>query len=216
VISLTGFPHDVLPPAETLEAWIHVVRRAGQALRSARRLRRAEARSARDVLTGLPNRRAFERALRREVDRARRAGRGLGVALLDVDRFKHLNDTHGHDAGDRALAEVARRLAGALRDSDLVARWGGEEFAVLLPDLTQEGESEALAAVERARRAVGARPVVLGLGQPAVSVTISGGVAVGPGRDDQGAGLLHAADQALLKAKAAGRDRVLPGSALSA
>lgn len=209
VLSLTGFPHDRLPAPATLEAWVHLVRRAGQALRSARRLRRAEVRSARDALTGLPNRRAFERALARELERARRAQRGLGVAIVDVDRFKALNDGHGHDAGDRALAEVAQRLAGALRDTDLVARWGGEEFALLLPDLAPGGEAEAPAAVERARRAVSARPVSLGLGRPSVTVTISGGVVLGPGPSGDGPGLLHAADLALLEAKQAGRDRIL-------
>jgi diguanylate cyclase (GGDEF)-like protein len=193
---------------------VRIVRRAGQAQRSARRLRRAEARSSRDVLTGLPNRRAFERALKRELERARRGRRGLGVAILDVDRFKALNDTHGHDAGDRALAELAHRLAGALRDSDLVARWGGEEFALLMPDLTPGAGGEAWAAVERARRAVSARPIPLGLGLPSVTVTVSGGVAIGPGAtEEEGAALLRQADQALLRAKQEGRDRVLQAKA---
>ncbi len=209
VVSLTGFPRDTAPGDAALASWVDIASQAGRALHAARRLRRAEARSTRDALTLLPNRRAFERALKREVERARRGGRGLGVALLDVDRFKSINDAHGHPAGDRVLAEVAQRLASALRDSDLVARWGGEEFAVLLPDLGPGGLAEAFAAVERARRAVSARPIALGQGHPALTVTISGGVVAGPGPEGEGAHLVEAADEALLAAKQAGRNRVL-------
>lgn len=209
VVSLTGFPRDTAPNDEALASWVDIAAQAGRALHAARRLLRAEARSARDALTTLPNRRAFERALKREVERARRGGRGLGVALLDVDRFKSINDAHGHPAGDRVLAEVAQRLVSALRDSDLVSRWGGEEFAVLLPDLGPGGLAEALAAVERARRAVSARPIALGRGQASLTVTISGGVVTGPGPEGEGALLVHAADQALLAAKQAGRNRIL-------
>ncbi|MHC5009992.1 MAG: GGDEF domain-containing protein [Planctomycetota bacterium] len=183
--------------------------RAGQALRTARRLRRAESLSTTDELTGLPNRRAFERALRREVERASRAGNGLAVALFDVDHFKSINDRFGHPVGDRVLARVAETLAHAFRDSDLVARWGGEEFAILLPGWTGQARAEVLHVVDRARKSVGDRPARLGPGLPHARVTVSGGVACYPEDGKDGNGLVRAADDALLLAKEGGRDQVL-------
>jgi diguanylate cyclase (GGDEF)-like protein len=163
-----------------------------------------------DPLTGLPNRRAFERALAREVERARRSGSGLAVALLDLDRFKGINDRYGHPAGDRALIQTARRIHDALRETDMVARYGGEEFAILLPGISaEEGSAEALRGVERARSMVARTPLVLGPGLPPLSLTLSGGVALYPRDARDGPGLVRAADQALYRAKEGGRDRVL-------
>lgn len=209
VVSLTGFPGDRLPSPEEVRAWSRLALQAGRAMRAARRLRRAEASATRDALTGLPNRRAFTRALRREADRAQRAGRGMGLAVLDVDRFKRINDSLGHPAGDAVLREVAERLCSALRDTDLVARWGGEEFALLLPDLGADAEGEARVVAERARAAVAARPILAGAGHPGLVVTLSAGVAVGPVPGHGSAALLEAADRALLAAKQAGRNRLV-------
>jgi len=209
VVALTDLPDDALPTARALRRWLRMARRAGRALAASRRIEQAETLSATDELTGVPNRRAFERALHRELERARRAGTSLAVGLLDVDHFKTVNDRFGHPVGDRVLAQVARRLTSALRETDLVARWGGEEFAVLLTGLADGTAAEALTVLERARVAVGGRPLALGPGLPCPIVTISGGVAVLPQDGTDGATLVHKADAALYAAKRAGRNRVL-------
>jgi diguanylate cyclase (GGDEF)-like protein len=152
-----------------------------------------------DGLTGLPNQRTFRERLADEVSLARLHGRRLALALFDLDRFKRVNDTHGHEAGDRVLAETARRLAAEARRGELVARAGGEEFAWILPDTGGPG---AMAAAERALRAVSGTPFP-GVG----TLTMSGGVAA----LDEGADareLFRRADAALYRAKAAGRDTV--------
>lgn len=208
VLALTDLPDDALPGGATVRRWVRRARRAGQALSVARRIEQAESLSATDELTGLPNRRAFLRALHREIERARRAGDAVAVGLLDVDHFKAVNDRFGHPVGDRVLAQVARRLSGALRETDLVARFGGEEFAVLLTGLQDGTAAEALSVLERARAAVGGRPLALGPGLPCPVVTISGGVAVLPQDGLDGATLVHKADAALYAAKGAGRNQV--------
>ena len=155
-----------------------------------------------DPLTGLPNRRALDEELGRAVARAARAGTPLSAVVLDVDRFKQVNDAHGHAAGDLVLAAVAARAAAALRAGDLVARTGGEEFAVLLPgaDLARAAE-----VAERIRGAVAGEPVS-GPGW-ALSVTVSLGCAeLGPG--DDGRALLARADARLYEAKRSGRNCV--------
>lgn len=208
VVALTDLPDDTLPRDPALRRWLRMARRAGRALAASRRIEQAEVLSATDELTGLPNRRAFERALHRELERARRGGTPLAVGLVDVDHFKAFNDRFGHPVGDRVLAQVARRLTSALRETDLVARWGGEEFAVLLTGLADGTHAEALTVLDRARVAVGGRPLALGPGLPCPIVTISGGVAVLPADGSDGATLVHKADAALYAAKRAGRNQV--------
>lgn len=156
-----------------------------------------------DPLTDIANRRAFMRRLSEEVGRAKRTGKKLGLLLLDADRFKDINDTYGHPAGDAVLVGLAQLLKARARSYDLVARLGGEELAVLLPEITVEG---ARGAAERLREAIERGPV----GAPeGAKVTVSIGVALGPaGDDDDGIALLKRADQALYEAKAAGRNRV--------
>jgi diguanylate cyclase (GGDEF)-like protein/PAS domain S-box-containing protein len=156
-----------------------------------------------DHLTGLANRRAFFEAAAAELDRAARSGRPLSVALVDADRFKQINDGHGHAAGDAALRQLARNLEAGFRPSDTVARIGGEEFAVLL--LGSDAEA-AEAAAARLCQAVAARPVVVD-GQ-SIALTVSVGVAtLGDGAQDLDS-LLQRADAALYQAKSDGRNRV--------
>jgi len=156
-----------------------------------------------DELTGLANRRHGERQLEREIALAVRKGHDLGLARIDIDHFKTINDQHGHQAGDRVLAEVARRLGDAVRGGDLLARWGGDEFVAILPATERAG---ALRAAERMRAAVAESPV--GVEEIATPVTVSVGWAHWMG--DTPGDLLARADRALYAAKDAGRDRVFP------
>lgn len=155
----------------------------------------------RDELTGLPNRRAFEAALGEELERARRFGRGFGLVLTDVDRFKEVNDRLGHAAGDGVLREVARRLRTAIRSVDRLARFGGDEVALILPETTP---AEAAAVARRLVESVGREPFGDDL-----AVTVSAGVAVFPVDGGDRETLFRAADQALYAAKRAGRNRAL-------
>ncbi len=155
-----------------------------------------------DALTGLPNRRALDEALAREVARAERSGSPLAALALDVDHFKRVNDLHGHAAGDAVLAAVAARAASALRAGDLLARVGGEAFAARLPGADLPAAAEA---AERIRAAVGGAPIEAG--GRAVAVTVSVGcAALEPA--EPGPALLARADARLYAAKAGGRNRV--------
>lgn len=161
-----------------------------------------------DPLTGLLNRRAFLDAAGRQVAYAQRYSRQLSVVVADIDHFKTVNDRHGHAAGDRVIRDVAARLKSAARDTDLVARFGGEEFVVLL----MESDIAACAAyAERARALIETSPVDLdpsGGGVTRASVTISMGCAVFTGEDRDVQDAIDRADGALYSAKAAGRNRV--------
>jgi two-component system cell cycle response regulator len=165
----------------------------------------AEARrlSRTDELTGLANVRALHAALDREVERATRYHHPLALLMVDLDRFKGVNDRYGHQAGDAVLATVSRRLAGCVRDIDLVGRYGGEELAILLPETDADGAAVAAA---RACEVVRQTPVTAGPGV-AIPVTVSIGVAVLPVHAADVRSLVAAADQALYSAKRAGRDR---------
>jgi diguanylate cyclase (GGDEF)-like protein/PAS domain S-box-containing protein len=166
----------------------------------------------RDALTGLCNRRALERLLAEEIERARRKRRAFSVAMIDVDRFKQVNDDHGHQVGDEVLREVARRLRAALRATDRLGRFGGEEFLVLLPDAD---EHEGAIAAERLRAAVTALPVATAaLGWPELPITISVGVAA-LAEPASAHRLLADVDRALYRAKHEGRNRVILASTLA-
>lgn len=167
-----------------------------------------------DPLTGLFNRRYALPHLARIAERAAETGRGYAVMLLDLDRFKRVNDRYGHAAGDAVLVEVARRVKDSLRPVDLVARIGGEEFLVALPET---GFEQACATAERLRTLIEQRPVTLPGGAGEIGVTISVGLAFG--RDKTPAAgsadveaeinaLMEQADRALYGAKASGRNTV--------
>jgi diguanylate cyclase (GGDEF)-like protein len=158
----------------------------------------------RDSLTGLVNHGHFFQQLRAEHDRAARYGQDFAVILLDLDHFKSINDTFGHQTGDRALQAVAEVLRGSLRQSDLAARYGGEEFALLLPSTQLEG---AMALAERLRSAIAALKVVGPDHRPIGPITGSLGIAVYQ-KGDAPADTLERADCALYEAKHGGRDRV--------
>ncbi|MCW2986916.1 MAG: hypothetical protein JWR63_4486 [Conexibacter sp.] len=155
-----------------------------------------------DVLTGLANRRHADDVLRSTIASARRHDRTLCAVLIDIDRFKAVNDAHGHAAGDAVLREVAVRLADGLREEDLAARWGGEEFLLLLPD-----SPDATVVCERLRTSISGRPVnVHGL----LELTISASFGWAPWTGEEtGEALVGRADVALYAAKAGGRDRVV-------
>ncbi len=158
-----------------------------------------------DGLTGVWNRRAILEHLERESQRARREDRPLSVILGDLDHFKHVNDTFGHQAGDLVLQEAARRLSGGMRPYDLIGRYGGEEFVILLPGA---GAGDAAHCAERLRERMAAEPVVHE-GQR-IGVTISLGVAHSAEVEPPGvAELLQAADLALYQAKGRGRNCVV-------
>jgi diguanylate cyclase (GGDEF)-like protein len=164
--------------------------------------RQAEARASTDGLTGLPNRRYFDEfcAL---LSRRRRAEDSVGVLMVDIDKFKAINDAHGHQVGDGVLRAVAAAIVGAVREDDVPARYGGEEFAVLLRNPTL---AVAVEVGERVREAVAA----LDLSRSGVpSVRVSVGAAVADDADEPITTTIEQADQALYQAKRAGRDRVV-------
>ena len=168
------------------------------ALRNAWLLEEIQHLAATDSLTRIANRGTFQTVLGKELARVRRSGGSVALALLDLDRFKVLNDTFGHVAGDEVLRRVAKVLEATARTADTPARYGGEEFAVILPDTTAE---EAMVAAERLRQAVSDADI-----EPGVTVSI--GVACFPQDGDDGEALVKRADDALYASKRGGRDRV--------
>lgn len=164
-----------------------------------RRLRRM---ATHDPLTGLLNRRGIDQRLNQKLKETRRYGRPLSVVLLDIDHFKDVNDTYGHDVGDEVLKEMAKAASVHLRESDMLARWGGEEFLVVAPET---GHAGALELGEKLRETVEETP------QPKVGrITVSAGVATYR-EEEKGVSLVKRADEALYRAKENGRNRVESG-----
>ena len=194
----------------TGDAWSATTRRlltgaadeASAALARAYSHRAAEARAATDALTGLPNRRYFDEFCGL-LARRRRSDDAVGVLMVDIDKFKVLNDTYGHATGDEVLRAVAGAIVAAVREDDVPARFGGEEFVVLLRN---PGMDVAVEVGERVRMAVAALDLSRH-GVPGVSVSV--GVAVSNHADQPIEDLIGQADQALYRAKRAGRDRVV-------
>ena len=154
-----------------------------------------------DHLTGLANRRRFERQLEREVGRVQRFGHPFSLLMIDIDRFKSLNDSFGHDTGDEAIRRIGRVLREGTRGIDLAARIGGEEFAVLLVETSRDGGYEV---AERLRNAIKSIEI-----PKARNVTASFGVAECPTDSQTSVDILKASDVALYEAKRNGRDRVV-------
>jgi diguanylate cyclase (GGDEF)-like protein len=187
----------------SLERSLRYALKLGDTLEALRRL------ATRDELTGLLNRREYDRVLAEEEDRAERFGNSLALVIIDLDRFKFINDMHGHSAGDAVLREAARRIAGVIRTVDRAARIGGEEFALILV------QTDRISALEVARRAIAAlalEPIRVGEGS-SLAVTASAGVAELPTDAREAGQLFAAADRALYAAKSQGRNRaVLAGA----
>lgn len=214
IASLSAKNHALLEMNRELEAKIH---------ERTHELADANARLAQlaltDGLTGLYNHRHFHERLALEVERSQRSGLPLSLVMLDVDRFKQLNDAYGHPAGDEVLRQLARVLTEARRANDVVARYGGEEFATILVDTAKFTAGKV---AERIRERIAEHDfsdaaAIAGKTNSRLTVTVSLGVATFPDDGSDTGGLVRAADNALYAAKRAGRDRiVLYGDALAA
>lgn len=184
-------------------AWIivlrHRVMQQTQALRaSEERLRHL---SEHDALTGLPNRNLLADRMNVALNRAERFHERLGLLMVDIDRFKQVNDTYGHNAGDMLLCEVASRIGGSVRKTDTVARVGGDEFIVLLPDLQDPQDAELVAA-----KILASISAPVDIGTTSITITASVGVSSYPGGGKEFEELLHSADAAMYFAKSCGRN----------
>jgi two-component system cell cycle response regulator len=163
-----------------------------------------------DPLTSLYNRRYMESHVGTLVERSASRGKSLSVLILDIDYFKSINDSYGHDAGDDVLREFAERLKASIRGIDLACRYGGEEFVVVMPD-TDIGVAATVA--ERIRRRIAGEPFPINRGARSIEVTISIGIAARVGPDDTAQMILKRADEALYRAKRDGRNRVVANAA---
>jgi diguanylate cyclase (GGDEF)-like protein len=188
-----------LPPA-TVEALDALARRAGPAIANARRFAEAREQAELDSLTGLHNRRLFYEFLGREIARAQRYERFVSLIVIDLDDFKRINDRIGHLGGDAVLAEVAQRIRGVVRSTDIPCRVGGDEFAVILPESSRE-DAELLA--DRIGVAIRSQKI-----EKVGVLKISAGVAE-LRQDDTAAELFKRADHALYRAKHAGKARTV-------
>ena len=163
-----------------------------------------------DTLTGLLNRRTFHQLLEKEWNRAIRYHHPLSAVMIDLDRFKPVNDTYGHDAGDDVLREFALRIRKSIRNIDLACRYGGEEFVIVMPETDM---AVATMVAERIRRCIATEPFAIQKGARTLEVTISIGIAAIGAPDDTAAAILKRADTALYRAKRDGRNRVVPDAA---
>lgn len=187
--------------AETLSPLISArLEKAAEAMRESRR----------DFLTSLPNRAAFRESFEKSTEHPRRGGKPLSLAMIDIDRFKSVNDTYGHATGDVVLQRFALLVSASLRASDTLARWGGDEFVALFPETDAQG---ARVALEEARSAL-AREVFHTVDGRKFHITISAGIAEWGGSDDLDESLSEA-DRFLYAAKSSGRDRIVTSRDLS-
>lgn len=188
---------------------IAVAERVSLALANLRLRELLRNQSIRDPLTGLFNRRYLEESLNRELHRAGRTGRRVSLVMLDLDHFKHFNDTFGHQAGDILLKEVSSAIKTRVRAGDLACRYGGEEFSIILAEVDTEGAYTCTEAIREAIKHLSLHYREQTLSQ----ITISAGVATFPTHGDNPDDLINAADKALYKAKKNGRDRIVVSGA---
>ena len=158
----------------------------------------------RDALTGLFNRRYLDETLERELARASRAGFPIGVVMIDIDHFKQVNDIHGHKVGDLILQALGNLLLSQIRAGDIACRYGGDEFLLILPQA-----SKAITAERAEQLRTGFEALRVAVGEKALQATISLGVAVYPEDGVTTEAVIHAADQAMYRAKAMGGNRVV-------
>lgn len=202
-LTLRAAEEEMLPPGT--EFFAHAFAdQIALALGSLQQQETLRTRAIRDSLTGLYNRRFLEECLRRELANAARCETQLGVILVDVDHFKRFNDTHGHGGGDALLQQLARVMQTVAGENDIVCRYGGEEFVIVLPDTS----NEVLRACAERLRDYARELTVHRDGHLLGSVTVSSGIAIAPHHATTADGLIAAADRALYSAKTAGRDRV--------
>jgi diguanylate cyclase (GGDEF)-like protein len=202
-VMLIGPLGRTVPSAADFARLLGIV--TAHSLRSMKALAQQTRRAKTDGLTGLLNKTYVQQFLQQHVSSGM-AGESLGVFLFDLDHFKHFNDRNGHLAGDELLRSMSELLRQITREGEILGRYGGEEFLLLMPGT---GKQQALAGAERVRAAIAAHEFHHSEGQPLGKISISGGIAVFP-EDGQNAGdLIAAADQALYEAKRQGRDRVL-------
>lgn len=191
-----------------IEAILLALALANQFRRNQRQRLRAEQMARLDPLTGLNNRRAFAEHAEPIWQKAVRHQRPFSVAIIDLDEFKRINDQFGHKVGDRALELTAKELCSSIRTGDVLARWGGEEFILLMPETDQQ---EAIRVAERLRMAIHR----IRIQEKRADILLSGSIGVANRLEqmDQLEQLIHKADQCLFKAKAEGRNRVLVAQA---
>ena len=204
-LGINDFIHRPLERNELMARVRTQIRRHRYALELRQSVNNTMALAVTDALTGLYNRRYFERHLNLMLGKAQEQGRDLALMILDIDHFKAVNDTHGHDIGDAVLREFAARLKRNIRGVDLACRFGGEEFVVLMPD-TDFGQADAVA--ERVRQSIAEKTFEVGTARPLV-VTVSVGVSLNESVVDTPEGLIKRADVALYRAKREGRNRVI-------
>jgi diguanylate cyclase (GGDEF)-like protein len=188
----------------TIAALLAGIEPGAIALENALRVQRAEALSVTDDLTQLYNSRYLSQVLRRETKRASRSGRPLSLLFVDLDGFKSINDTHGHLFGSRALVEAASVIRASARETDMVARFGGDEFALILPDTGSEG---AVSVGERVRERIAAFRFLQGDGL-SIHLTVSVGVATLPDVAASADALIQSADEAMYWVKEHGKNGI--------
>jgi diguanylate cyclase (GGDEF)-like protein len=206
IVAIDRAPASAPPrlAASTVSALLASIEPGAIALENALRVQRAEALSVTDDLTQLYNSRYLSQVLRRETKRASRSGRPLSLLFVDLDGFKSINDTHGHLFGSRALVEAASVIRASARETDMVARFGGDEFALILPDTGSEG---AAAVGDRVRDRIAVFSFLRGDGLN-IRLTVSVGVATLPDVATTADGLIQSADEAMYWVKDHGKNGI--------
>jgi diguanylate cyclase (GGDEF)-like protein len=203
-VLVLSIPVGTEPSEDTVKILATIGNQLGIAIENARLYEKTKERSLLDSLTGLWNHEEIVRILEQELDRAKRGGTSVGVVMIDLDHFKGINDTYGHLTGDAVLRKIAEKLRSSLRSYEIVGRYGGEEFLLVLPGCGLRVAGEI---AERIRKKIAADAIDTPAGH--IVVTISLGVAVSsPERQSTAPFLVNAADLALYRAKKNGRNRM--------